>query len=67
MTAFDRAWDSMQPDLFVKARITPEGLVVTHAGMGGVEEGGKRAGLPTFYSADIVANEDPFQKLPRGY
>lgn len=53
MTAFDRAWDSMQPDLIVKARITPEGLVVTHAGMGGVEEGGKRAGLPTFYSADM--------------
>jgi len=50
---FEKAWRSIQPDLIIKARDMPEGLVVTHAGMGGVEEGGKRAGLPTFYSADM--------------
>jgi len=53
MTVFEKAWDAMQPELIVKARITPEGVVFTHAGMGGGEEGAKRAGLPTFYSADM--------------
>lgn len=47
MTAFDRAWT------IVKAVDYPEVLAVTHAGMGGVEQGGKLAGIPTAYSGEM--------------